>query len=57
MTIHSSVDIHYKNLVARKDHFAEDSQYGTEESKRLGLPKTQSTLFGVEGSFRSINID
>jgi hypothetical protein len=47
----------YQKLLAKKDYFAEDSNYGTTENLRKGLPKTSSMLFGVEGSFRSLNLD
>jgi hypothetical protein len=47
----------YKQMMQARDYFLEDSQYGTVESLRPGKPKTPSSLFGVEGSFRSLNID
>ncbi|KPI93911.1 Alpha-tocopherol transfer protein-like [Papilio xuthus] len=35
----------------------EEHLYGTDESKRLGKPKTAEELFGVEGSFRQLQFD
>ncbi|KPJ14239.1 Alpha-tocopherol transfer protein-like [Papilio machaon] len=35
----------------------EEHLYGTEESKRPGKPKTAEELFGVEGSFRQLQVD
>jgi hypothetical protein len=51
-----SNDLNQK-LVAMRDYFLEDAKYGVDESKRPGKPKTAATLFGVEGSFRSLNVD
>lgn len=37
--------------------FLEDEQYFSNEMKRRGEPKTSADVFGVEGSFRKLNID
>jgi hypothetical protein len=31
--------------------------YGVDEKKRVGKPKTQETIFGIEGSFRQLQFD
>ncbi|CAH2104808.1 unnamed protein product [Euphydryas editha] len=49
---------HWKNQVEKYSSWLEeDFKYGTDESKRLGQPKTAETMFGVEGSFRQLNYD
>ncbi|XP_046979860.1 alpha-tocopherol transfer protein-like [Schistocerca americana] len=48
----------WKERIERNAEFyKEDEQYGVDESKRPGKPKTQTDLFGVEGSFRQLNVD
>jgi len=35
-----------------------ENMYKADESKRpFGIPKTSDELFGIEGSFRKLNID
>ncbi|XP_069978324.1 alpha-tocopherol transfer protein-like isoform X2 [Penaeus vannamei] len=42
---------------ARRDWLLEDEKYGVDESKRPGKAKTSADLFGIEGSFRKLNVD
>ncbi|XP_037915849.1 alpha-tocopherol transfer protein-like [Hermetia illucens] len=37
--------------------FIQDAKYRTDESKRRGAPVTPSDLFGIDGSFRKLEID
>lgn len=46
-----------KQMLAYKQYFAEDSQYGVEERLRPGKRVSADSIFGVEGSFRKLDID
>ena len=44
-------------LIAHRDFFMEEEKYGTDESKRPGKPMNSDSLFGIEGSFRKLEVD
>ncbi|XP_069951886.1 retinol-binding protein pinta isoform X4 [Cherax quadricarinatus] len=46
-----------ERLDARRDWLLEDEKYVVDESKRPGKAKTSAELFGLEGSFRKLNVD
>ncbi|XP_077291627.1 retinol-binding protein pinta-like [Arctopsyche grandis] len=46
-----------KKLEDYRDWFLEEAKYKSDENKRPGKPKTSETLFGIEGSFRQLNVD
>ncbi|XP_055598366.1 retinol-binding protein pinta-like [Uranotaenia lowii] len=46
-----------KKLLSYRNFFLEEENYGTDESKRPGRPKNAENLFGVEGSFRKLEVD
>ncbi|XP_017840751.1 alpha-tocopherol transfer protein [Drosophila busckii] len=46
-----------KRIDAYRDYWVEEQQYGTDESLRAGKPVDFESLFGLEGSFRQLNVD
>lgn len=58
-SIQSITEYWEKKIDEYADYFLEEEKegYGTDESKRPGKPKTADTLFGLEGSFRQLQID
>ena len=52
-----SADNWMKRVLENKDWFAEQTQYKSDESKRPGNPKSHADIFGIEGSFRKLDID
>ncbi|XP_069691386.1 retinol-binding protein pinta-like [Periplaneta americana] len=47
-----------KKVEAKRSWLLEQEKYGVDEKKRPGgRPKTQEDLFGLQGSFRQLNVD
>jgi hypothetical protein len=46
-----------KNLLENYDFFKWHDSQKVDESKRFGKPKNVSTIFGVEGTFKKLEID
>ncbi|XP_017045079.1 alpha-tocopherol transfer protein [Drosophila ficusphila] len=46
-----------QQLLAYKSYFAEDSRFGVDEQLRPGKRVSADSIFGVEGSFRKLDID
>jgi len=50
-------DFWKKETEENRNWFLDQSKYKTDESKRTGKPKNHSDIFGIEGSFRKLEID
>ncbi|XP_037813921.1 alpha-tocopherol transfer protein-like [Lucilia sericata] len=46
-----------QKFLSYRDYFKEDAKYGTDEQLRPGKPIDFDNLFGMEGSFRKLNVD
>lgn len=56
-TIQDLVEYWEKKVLSYRDFLLEEATFGTDESKRLTVHKHAESLFGVEGSFRKLNVD
>lgn len=56
-TLQELTDYWKKKVEDYRDWFLEDMKYKSIESRRLGKPKTGDEIFGIEGSFRKLNVD
>ena len=46
-----------KKFMEYREFYLEEESYGTDEKKRPGKPKSAESLFGVDGSFRKLDVD
>lgn len=50
-------DIWKKKVEDNRDFLLQQAKYLADESKRQGKPRTTEELFGIEGSFRKLDVD
>lgn len=53
----SYIDSWKVRLNENRDWYLDDQKYGANEKRRVGRPKNADVLFGIDGSFRSLDID
>ncbi|KAH8239426.1 hypothetical protein KR032_004206, partial [Drosophila birchii] len=46
-----------QRIQAHRGYWEEENNYGTDESLRVGQPVDFESLFGMQGSFRQLNVD
>uniref|UniRef100_A0A0K8TNI0 Putative phosphatidylinositol transfer protein sec14 n=1 Tax=Tabanus bromius TaxID=304241 RepID=A0A0K8TNI0_TABBR len=55
--IQDIIDYWENKVMSYRDYFLEEEEYGVNEKLRPGKPRNAEDLFGVDGTFRKLNID
>ena len=55
--IQDIVDFWEKKLISYRDYFLEDDKYGTDEKYRVNKLQNSDIVFGMDGSFKKLDID
>lgn len=55
--IQSLINNWEKKFHSYREFFLEEEHYGTDEKKRVGIPRNADSVFGLMGSFRKLAID
>lgn len=51
------IDDTFNKIKEMRTWFLDEECFRVDEQKRPGKPKTESDYFGVEGSFKTLNLD
>jgi hypothetical protein len=46
-----------QKVLDHREFIIKESSYGVDEKKRIGLPISREMLFGIDGTFRKLEID
>jgi hypothetical protein len=57
LNVCSFIEYWKKKVESYRDWYLEEDTYRSNEKLRPGKPKTSEEMFGVEGSFRKLNLD
>lgn len=56
-SLQSLTDEWEKKIISYRDYLLEEESLGVDEKKRPGRPKNPDSLFGIDGTFRQLQVD